>query len=70
MNEAQVCRKTALWGKKSAIILSDFCSNDICSEAKNKGRKLQNKTAEFYQCYNFKLIYVYNAFMVTKTCFY
>lgn len=48
----------------------DFCSNDISSEAKTKGRNLQNKMAEFYQYY-FMLIYMYNDFMITITlCLY
>lgn len=63
--------KQSYRGKSSAVILIDFWSNDIHSEAKNKGRNLQNKTTKFNQCYNFMLIYVYNAFTVTKTwCFY
>lgn len=48
MNEARVCRKTVLSGQKSAVFLIDFYSNDIHSEAKNKGRNLQNETAELY----------------------
>lgn len=57
--------KQSYWGKKSAAFLIDFNSNDIHLEAKNEGRNLQSKTAEFYQYYNFMLIYVYNAFMIT-----
>lgn len=64
-------QKNSLIGEKNAGFLIDFYSNDIHSEAKTKGRNLQNKMAEFYQYYNFMLIYMYNAFMITKTwCFY
>lgn len=61
-------QKNSLIGEKNAGFLMDFYSNDIRSEAKTKGRNLQNKMAEFYQYYNFMLIYMYNAFMITTTC--
>lgn len=63
-------QKNSHIGEKNAGFLMDFCSNDIRSEAKTKGRNLQNKMAEFYQYY-FMLIYMYNDFMITITlCLY
>lgn len=42
-------QKNSLIREKNAVFLIDFYSNDIHSETKSKGRKLQNKTTEFYQ---------------------